>query len=102
MTLAELFHAVNQAGVRLANVAGHLELRGAVIPPEVRAGTAEYKEVLLSLLPPTPGPAAPATLPEADADAAELLEEHAAIREEGEGGVSPEALAQALREWDEL
>jgi hypothetical protein len=75
MTLAELFHAINLAGVRLANVAGRLELRGPAIPPAVRAGAAEHKEVLLSLLPPSAGT-------EAEPDGAELAEERAAIQAE--------------------
>jgi hypothetical protein len=57
MTLAELFNALNRAGVRLANVGGQLELRAPAIPGDVRAGAMEHKDALLALLPPIPAPA---------------------------------------------
>lgn len=52
MTLVEFLLAVNRAGVRLANVGGRLLLRGAAISREVRAGAAEHKAAILTLLPP--------------------------------------------------
>jgi hypothetical protein len=60
MTLADFFLAVNTAGVRLANVGGRLQLRGRpeAITSEIRAGAAEHKAAVLSLLPPTPAPEA--------------------------------------------
>jgi len=55
MTLAEFFLAVTNAGVRLANLRGQIQLRGRPdsITAEIRSGAAEHKEVLLALLPPT-------------------------------------------------
>jgi len=54
MTLAELFSAVNIAGIGLANVGGKLQMCGpaGAITPEIRAGAGEHKETILALLPP--------------------------------------------------
>jgi hypothetical protein len=66
MNLAEFFHAINHAGVRLANSGGQLELRGPAssITPDLRAAAAEHKATILALLPatqsePTADPASP-------------------------------------------
>jgi hypothetical protein len=61
MTLADLFAAANAAGIRLAVVGEHLELRGPpdAITPEIRAGAAEHKATLLSLLASAPAEPSP-------------------------------------------
>lgn len=118
MNLAELFHACNLAGVRLANVGGRLELRGPSIPADVKAGAAEHKETLLTLLPPVPAPAmlrkneespfgAPVDLssffrnPTTEPDAVQV-EERTAIQAESEGKVAADDLACALAEWEAI
>jgi hypothetical protein len=61
MNLADLFAAVNAAGIRLAAAGEHLELRGLpdAITPEIRAGAAEHKATLLSLLASAPAEPSP-------------------------------------------
>jgi hypothetical protein len=58
MTLPDFFLAVNDAGIRLANVGGQLQLRGSanVISPEIKEAAAEHKAAILALLPPAPSP----------------------------------------------
>jgi hypothetical protein len=89
MTLPDLFHAVNLAGIRLANVDGQLLLRGHVgsVTPVIRAGAAEHKAELLALLP----------VIDAEADA-----EREAIRWEGSLSKAEAATVaqQAISEWD--
>ena len=102
MNLAELFHACNLAGIRLANVGGQLELRGLAIPCDVKAGAAEHKKTLLALLPPIPEPSPTLSSfvrsPLGDTDAEERL----AIQAEGCGQLPADALPRAFVEWDKI
>src|SRR5690242_3578998 len=50
MTLADLFTLLNTYAIRMAEVNGHLELRGPHVPPEVVEGVRTHKQTLLSLL----------------------------------------------------
>jgi hypothetical protein len=97
MTVAELFHCVNLAGVRLVNIAGELRLRGpaGVITAEIRAGATEHKATLLSIL-----PAAAESL--RTVQDAEDEEERAAIQWEGNltGEAAAAAAAEACRMWE--
>lgn len=108
MTLADLFHAVNLAGVRLANVNGQLQLRGTTIPADVKAGAAEHKDTLLALLPalPEPTPAPPAEqLPLSLFVRNPSAENGAADPEAGELATpepTPDVLAEALANWDRI
>jgi len=94
MTLADLFNAVNLAGVRMASVNGRLELRGPAIPPDVAAGAAEHKAELLALLPASTGPE--------PAEPDETAAERAAIACEGCLSPADAAVvgAAAAHEWD--
>jgi hypothetical protein len=95
MTLADLFLAVNAAGVRLSNVGGQLQLCGPAfaISPQIREAAAEHKDTILALLPPAV---------EDDADLRELADERAATRWEGAltGEAGGAELAAALQSWD--
>src|SRR5262245_3083980 len=53
MTLSDLFNHCNAQGIRLANVAGELKLRGSdgVITAEILDAAREHKPALLALLP---------------------------------------------------
>jgi len=91
MTLAELFHAVNLAGIRLANVGGRLQLRPAgAVTEAIRAAAAEHKAELLAIMPETA----------ADADAAELAAERAAIQ--WADTLPRTATAALANAWDRL
>jgi hypothetical protein len=55
MVLTDLFHALNLAGVRLANVGGKLQLRPAgAVTAEIKTAALAHKAELLALLPPAP------------------------------------------------
>ena len=58
MTLTDFFLALNAAGIRLANVGGHLQQCGSAnaISPEIKEAAAEHKAAILALLPPTQSP----------------------------------------------
>jgi hypothetical protein len=95
MTLADLFLAVNAAGVRLANVCGQLQLRGPAdaITAQIRAGAVEHKAALLALLPPAgAAEAGEVRSPEATADAV--------VHRPANGHVAPEdRLRPDWRDW---
>ena len=120
MTLADFFLAVNAAGIRLANVGGHLQQCGSAnaISPEIKEAAAEHKETLLALLPPAPSPElvaneiptaepAPADLANRDATPAELLPEEQArkrgvIAVKTAHEVAPAETAKQCQEPDRL
>jgi hypothetical protein len=54
MTLPDFFTMINLAGIRLANLNGQLQIRGPAeaITPAIKAGAAEHKATILSMLPP--------------------------------------------------
>src|SRR5262245_43207385 len=85
MTLAELFLAVNAAGLSLANVGGRLDVRGPdhAITPDILTGAAEHKDAILALLPATP------------------VDEGEIGIAEGEGEITP-AEATACPEWEQV
>jgi hypothetical protein len=95
MTLSDLFQAVNDAGIRLANVGRQLQLRGPSgrITPAIIDAAKAHKAEILTLLPPV-----------ADDDAKELAQERDAIQCEGSltAEAGDEVLAAAVDGWDKI
>ena len=94
--LADLFLAVNAAGVRFVNLNGQLQLRGPFgsISLNIKAGAAEHQAAILAML----------ASPTVDTDAREQAEERDAI--DWEGALTHEAggavLTAALTAWDAI
>lgn len=91
MNLADLFTAINSAGIRLVNNNGQLQLRGpeGSIRPELATAAAEHKPTLLALLPPLPSP---------EQEDQETKEEREAIQQAD--GVEEEFLRQQVARHD--
>lgn len=94
MILADLFHAMNAAGVRLTKSGDRVQIRtvGGAVTPEIIAGVKEHKQALLDVL------------PTADdiADEADARAERMAIIAEANGMTTSEQLAEAVLEWDRV
>jgi hypothetical protein len=94
MTLAEVFHALNQAGVRIVPTGDKLQLRPASsVTPELRDAVLQHKDELLAVLAPPPS--------DLDPDAAEAIAEREAIQYEGSltGAAATAAADQAFAEF---
>ncbi len=92
MTLLDLFHALNQAGVGIVQADGKIQLRPAsAVTPALRDAVLEHKTTLLSLLP----------------DSSSMLTDELALERKAieseptlAGPATAPLLARAVAEWD--